>query len=73
MGADDFISEPYNAQVLLARIQKVLKRAYEITGSLIAGGRGAYDELRHVIHRFRFIYYYNFGIGYFNPFFSEAL
>ena len=40
MGADDFISEPYNAQVLLARIQKVLKRAYEITGSLILSHKG---------------------------------
>lgn len=30
IGADDFISKPYNAQVLLARIQKVLKRTYEM-------------------------------------------
>ena len=28
-GAADFISKPYNAQVLLARIQKILKRTYE--------------------------------------------
>ena len=29
IGADDFISRPYNAQVLIARIQKILKRTYE--------------------------------------------
>lgn len=28
LGADDFISKPYNANVLLARIESVLKRAY---------------------------------------------
>ena len=26
IGADDFIAKPYNAQVLIARIQKVIKR-----------------------------------------------
>lgn len=30
IGADDFISKPYNAQVLIARIQKILKRTYEV-------------------------------------------
>ena len=29
IGADDFVAKPYNAQVLLARIQKLLKRTYE--------------------------------------------
>lgn len=29
IGADDFILKPYNAQVLIARIQKILKRTYE--------------------------------------------
>ncbi|NLO86360.1 MAG: response regulator transcription factor [Clostridiales bacterium] len=29
IGADDFISKPYNAQVLLARIQNILSRTYE--------------------------------------------
>lgn len=29
IGADDFISKPYNAQVLITRIQKILKRTYE--------------------------------------------
>lgn len=30
VGADDFISKPYNAQILLAHIQTVLKRTYEV-------------------------------------------
>lgn len=36
IGADDFVSKPYNAQVLLARIQKLLKRTYEVqTNSML--------------------------------------
>ena len=30
IGADDFVSKPYNGQVLLARIQKILARTYEV-------------------------------------------
>ena len=29
LGADDFITKPYNTQILLARINSLLKRAYE--------------------------------------------
>ena len=29
LGADDFITKPYNTQILLARISSVLKRAYQ--------------------------------------------
>ena len=29
-GADDYMSKPYNAQVLLARIQKLLERTYDV-------------------------------------------
>lgn len=29
IGADDYITKPYNAQILLARIQKILSRVYE--------------------------------------------
>lgn len=29
IGADDFITKPYNLQILLARIQRILQRAYE--------------------------------------------
>lgn len=29
IGADDFMVKPYNAQVLMARIEKILKRTYE--------------------------------------------
>lgn len=32
-GADDFISKPYNTQILLARITSLLKRAYKTTPS----------------------------------------
>jgi DNA-binding response OmpR family regulator len=28
LGADDFITKPYNTQILLARIASVMKRAY---------------------------------------------
>lgn len=35
IGADDFILKPYNAQVLLARIQKVLSRTYEIQSNTV--------------------------------------
>lgn len=40
IGADDFISKPYNAQVLIARIQKILKRTYEaqVNSALIHKG-----------------------------------
>lgn len=33
LGADDFVSKPYNLQILLARISRVLQRAYEHTSS----------------------------------------
>lgn len=29
LGADDFITKPYNTQILLARISAVLKRAFK--------------------------------------------
>lgn len=29
LGADDFITKPYNTQILLARIESILKRAYK--------------------------------------------
>ena len=35
IGADDFISKPYNAQVLLARIQKILSRTYEVQSNAV--------------------------------------
>lgn len=28
LGADDFITKPYNTEILLARITNILKRAY---------------------------------------------
>ena len=35
LGADDFITKPYNGQVLLARIQKVLARTYEVQANTL--------------------------------------
>ncbi|QGG49611.1 response regulator transcription factor [Lysinibacillus pakistanensis] len=35
IGADDFITKPYDLQILLAHIQAVLKRTYEISKSVI--------------------------------------
>lgn len=35
IGADDFITKPYDLQILLAHIQSVLKRTYEISKSAI--------------------------------------
>ncbi len=45
LGADDFVTKPYNTQILLMRIASVLKRAYRpsvgengVAGSAAAGG-----------------------------------
>ncbi len=40
LGADDFITKPYNTQILLARIEALLKRAYrqEPAGEISHGG-----------------------------------
>lgn len=40
IGADDFISKPYHTQILLARIQKVLKRTYEVQTSSVLTHKG---------------------------------
>lgn len=40
IGADDFISKPYNAQVLLARIQKILSRTYEVQSNAVLHYKG---------------------------------
>lgn len=37
LGADDFITKPYNTQILLARINSVLKRAYHTADQLDCG------------------------------------
>ncbi len=37
LGADDFVTKPYNTQILLARINSVLKRAYHTTDKLDCG------------------------------------
>ncbi len=35
IGADDYIAKPYNAQILLARIQKLLARTYEVQDNIV--------------------------------------
>lgn len=42
LGADDFITKPYNTQILLARISSILKRAY---GKIVNQDVIAYKEL----------------------------
>lgn len=37
LGADDFITKPYNTQILLARIHSVLKRAYHTVDKIDCG------------------------------------
>ncbi|WP_195938823.1 response regulator transcription factor [Romboutsia sp. 1001713B170131_170501_G6] len=34
LGADDFVTKPYNTQILLARISSVLKRVYNDSGNM---------------------------------------
>ena len=33
LGADDFVTKPYNTQILLARIESILKRVYKNSGA----------------------------------------
>ena len=40
IGADDFVSKPYNGQVLLARIQKILARTYEVQSNTLLTHKG---------------------------------
>ncbi len=40
LGADDFITKPYNTQILLARISAVLKRAYPASPPQVLSCRG---------------------------------
>ncbi len=40
IGADDFITKPYNAQVLLARVEKILKRTYEVQSNSVLVHKG---------------------------------
>ena len=40
IGADDFVSKPYNGQVLLSRIQKILARTYEVQSNTLLTHKG---------------------------------
>lgn len=52
LGADDFITKPYNTQILLARIAAVLKRAYPSEPSGILSHRGLEIDLSRSVARF---------------------
>ena len=34
MGGDDFIAKPFDLNVLLAKVQAILRRTYDLTGSI---------------------------------------
>lgn len=40
IGADDFITKPYNSQILLARIQKILSRTFEVQANTVLIHKG---------------------------------
>lgn len=52
LGADDFITKPYNTQILLARIAAVLKRAYLSEPLGVLSHRGLEIDLSRSVARF---------------------
>ncbi|MCY1714107.1 response regulator transcription factor [Caproiciproducens galactitolivorans] len=53
LGADDFITKPYNTQILLARISSVLKRVYHSEPASVLSHRGLELDLSRSIARCR--------------------
>ncbi len=53
LGADDFITKPYNTQVLLAHIQSVLKRAYHTESSKTIEHKGVVLDVSKSLVRFK--------------------
>ncbi|QIK69772.1 response regulator transcription factor [Erysipelothrix sp. HDW6C] len=53
LGADDFITKPYNLQILLARLQSVLRRAYEKADMQVITIRGVELDIPRGIVRFQ--------------------
>ena len=53
LGADDFITKPYNTQVLLAHIQSVLKRAYHTESSKTIEHKGVVLDVFKSLVRFK--------------------
>ncbi len=51
LGADDFITKPYRAQILLARISAVLKRAYPAAPPQVLSHRGLELDLSKGVAR----------------------
>ncbi|XOQ49592.1 MAG: Stage 0 sporulation A-like protein [Eubacteriales bacterium] len=52
LGADDFITKPYNTQILLARIFSVLKRVYHSEPVSVLSHRGVELDLSKGVARF---------------------
>jgi DNA-binding response OmpR family regulator len=52
LGADDFITKPYNTQILLARISSVLKRVYHSEPVSVLSHRGVELDLSKGVARF---------------------
>lgn len=69
LGADDFVSKPYNLQILLARIERLLKRIYEKeTANILSVNNITLDMSKNVLthqnknieltkNEFRILYY----------------
>ena len=53
LGADDFITKPYNTQILLARIASVLKRAYHTESAAQLTHRGLTLDLSRSMARYQ--------------------
>ena len=53
LGADDFVTKPYNTQVLLAHIQSVLKRAYHTESSKTIEHKGVVLDVSKSLVRFK--------------------
>ncbi len=51
IGADDFISKPYNAQVLLARIQRILKRTYDVAPGFSSSRSESRNQACTIFHK----------------------
>lgn len=53
LGADDFITKPYNTQILLARIAAVMKRAYPAAPPQVLSHRGLELDLSQGVARYQ--------------------
>jgi DNA-binding response OmpR family regulator len=51
-GADDFVSKPFHVQILLARVERLLNRAYpeRVSDSIMRIGKLTFDSLKGIIY-----------------------